>query len=127
MTYQGPIPPPEILERFDILVPGTAKLMIEQSAEESRHRHALEEKTTLANIETQSRAMGVEEKRTSAIATSDLVGQVFGFVVAISCIVGAVYLAVHGYEKIAVALTILPSAAVLNAFFAKRVPAAKSK
>lgn len=127
--WQGPVPPPDVLERFDILVPGTARTMLEQAAQESQHRRKLEEATTLANIETQRRSLDLDAQRSTAVARSDLFGQTAGVIVSVGCIAGAIYLAMNGQKEIAGALTILPSAAVLQAFFAKRgsLPPAKEE
>lgn len=118
--WQGPVPPPDLLEKFDILVPGTARIMLEQAVQESQYRRKLEESTTLANIETQRRLLDLDVQRSTAVARSDLFGQAAGVCVSVGCIVGAIYLALNGQKEIAGALTILPSAAVLQAFFAKR-------
>lgn len=40
--YSGPIPHPDILEKYDKLDPGAAKLIIENGVKESEHRRNLE-------------------------------------------------------------------------------------
>jgi len=40
--HSGPIPHPDILERYDKLDPGAAKLIIENGVKESEHRRKLE-------------------------------------------------------------------------------------
>lgn len=40
--YSGPIPHPDILEKYDELDPGAAKLIIENGVKESEHRRKLE-------------------------------------------------------------------------------------
>lgn len=41
----GPIPPPSILEKFEQLVPGSAKQIIDNAHEESQHRRKMEAST----------------------------------------------------------------------------------
>lgn len=119
-AYQGPVPPPDILERFELLVPGTAKKMFDQAEQESLHRRKIEERTNDANIAAQQKAIDIERGKMQAIARSDLVGQIFGLLVTSACIGGAVWCGIQGHEKVAIALTVVPSAAVIQAFFAKR-------
>ena len=54
-AYSGQVPPPEILEGFDRLVPGTAARIIAWAEEEQSHRHRLEHDAQAANIESQRR------------------------------------------------------------------------
>ncbi|MGU9970910.1 DUF2335 domain-containing protein [Limosilactobacillus fermentum] len=42
--YSGPIPAPHILEQYDEIDPGAAKLIIENGVDESRHRRDMESK-----------------------------------------------------------------------------------
>lgn len=119
-AYEGPVPPPDILERFDQLVPGTARRMFDLAEQESTHRRKMEERTNDANINAQQAALVIEGRKTDAIARSDLLGQVAGVIVALSCIGGAIWCGISGRENVAIALTVVPSAAVIQAFFARR-------
>lgn len=119
-AYEGPVPPPDILERFDQLVPGTARRMFDLAEQESAHRRKMEERTNDANINAQQTALAIEGRKTEAIARSDLLGQVAGVIVALSCIGGAIWCGITGHENVAIALTVVPSAAVIQAFFARR-------
>lgn len=42
--YSGPLPPPEVLENYDRIVPGAAKKIIAMALRQSRHRQELERK-----------------------------------------------------------------------------------
>jgi len=46
-SYQGPIPPPEFLERFDAVVPGSAAQILNMAALEQKHRHSMETKEVI--------------------------------------------------------------------------------
>jgi hypothetical protein len=94
--------------------------MLESASKESVHRRSLEESTTNANITAQARALDIEAIRSNAIAKSDLVGQAAGFLISLTCIGGSIYLAMHDKEVIAGAIALIPSAAVIQAFFAKK-------
>jgi hypothetical protein len=49
-TYQGPVPPPEILAQLDALVPGTAALILGDAHDQTQHRIALEKKVVHHDI-----------------------------------------------------------------------------
>jgi len=94
--------------------------MFDQAEQESVHRRTLEERTNDANILAQQKALDIEARKTDAIARSDLFGQIAGVIVAVSCISGAIWCGINDHEKVAIALTVVPSAAVIQAFFARR-------
>ena len=129
-TYQGNIPPPALLRDFDAIVPGAAQKILVWAEEEQLHRRKLEIATTEANIEAQKRQLSIAEFQASSqsdLATyqsrsvnrSDLVGQAAGFVVCITCVVGACYLAVTGHEWVGAALAAIPTAAIVKSFRGK--------
>lgn len=121
--YEGPIPPPHVLQQFDNIVPGTAANLIRLAEEESLHRRKMESMTVEANVRTQEKGLIVAEYKVKGVFRSDVLGQVAGILVSLSCVGGAVYLGIHDHEAIATALTVIPSAAVIQAFFAKKQPA----
>ena len=43
-AYSGPIPPPDLLQRFDEVYPGAAQQILEDFVQESAHRRAMERK-----------------------------------------------------------------------------------
>lgn len=43
-TFSGPIPPPEVMERYEHIAPGAADRILTMAEIEQRHRHAYEEK-----------------------------------------------------------------------------------
>lgn len=114
-AYSGQVPPPEILEGFDRLVPGTAARIIAWAEEEQSHRHRLEHDAQAANIESQRRQLAIGEYQSRAVFRSDMVGQVLGFAVCAGCASGAVMLGLAGQTGAAVALAAIPTAAVLQA------------
>jgi uncharacterized membrane protein len=48
--YSGPLPPPEVLENYDRIVPGAAKKIIAMALRQSRHRQELERKVIESDI-----------------------------------------------------------------------------
>ncbi len=120
-VYQGPIPPPEVLQGFEQLVPGTAERLIKLAEDESHHRRSLEQQAMDANVSAQQAQSRIGEYQSKAVFRSDTIGQIAGLVVSLACIAGAVYLAVNGHEWTAAALAALPTAAVIRAFFVPKL------
>lgn len=75
----GPLPQPDVLSRYNEIVPGAAERIIAMAENQSRHRQELEAKAVSAQVE-DDRAQRTETFR----------GQVFGFLIAIVAIAGGV-------------------------------------
>ena len=85
--FEGPLPHPKTLAGYERIEPGTANRIICLAENEARHRHEMEHKMLDAEI-------AGNRKEASEV----FIGQLFGFVIAISTIVGGVYTAVNGAE-----------------------------
>lgn len=48
--FSGPLPPPEILEQYDLVVPGMAQQLIEAFTQQGEHRRRLEDKAVTAQL-----------------------------------------------------------------------------
>ena len=117
VTHLGPIPHPEILRGYDDLVSGAAARIIELAEEESAHRRKIENKALDANIALQEQNVVIAKQQNQVVNRSDILGQIFGFIICISCVGAAVFLGINGHEELAGAITIIPSAAVIRSFF----------
>ncbi|MDR0378899.1 MAG: DUF2335 domain-containing protein [Candidatus Accumulibacter sp.] len=91
-AFTGPIPPPEYLERYNQIVPGTAKIIVDAFERESRHRQELETSAQNANIAAQQKQQTMIAERDKAIFKSDAIGQGCGIALSIACVGGAVIL-----------------------------------
>lgn len=118
--HEGPLPAPEDLRRYDLVSPGAAERIIRMAEEESGHRRRLEADAHAANIAAQEKQLGISDYQSRAVFRSDTIGQVAGLIVSVSCIAGAVFLAVSGRDWVAAALAAIPTAAVIQAFLVKR-------
>lgn len=65
--YSGPVPSPEILAKFEEIVPGAAAKLVQLALTEAEHRHNIEKKQLDANIEF-TREYFKDTKRGMAIA-----------------------------------------------------------
>jgi uncharacterized membrane protein len=97
-AFAGPIPPPEYLEQYDRIVPGTAKLIIDAFERESRHRQELTKLAQNANIAAQQKQQALVEAQSKSVFRSDATGQICGLTVSLACVIGTVYLAVNGHD-----------------------------
>ena len=80
LQYQGPIPPPAMLDEYEKICPGSAQKIVEQFQKQSDHRIYLEKKVIDSDIKKSFR------------------GQVFGFLVAIIGMGISLYAIMKGYS-----------------------------
>lgn len=113
-SFQGPLPPPAILEDYDRIHPGLASEIVAWARDETKHRHAMEQK-----------AISIDEKLAKSHVREILLGQIFGFIIAMAFLGGAIFLALRGYEIAAAALGSLGIGSIVVAFIAgRKAPAA---
>lgn len=114
-VFQGPLPPPEILARFDQIVPGAAERIIRLAETEVAHRQEQERSATQANITAQKRQLDIAELQVKLVHGSDRLGQALGFLVSAACLAASVYLGLNGQPWLAAVLASLPLAAIIRA------------
>lgn len=79
-AYSGPIPPPQFLAQYELLVPGIAKKFLEEPHIEAEHRRVLEKMIGQEQIKLAKR------------------GQLMAFSLAICCILGAFWTIFSGHS-----------------------------
>lgn len=77
-TFSGPLPPPEILQRYNEIVPGAADRIIKMAESQQHHRQALEKSVVDSNVFSQKIGLGL------------------GFIIAITAIGGGIWLSAIG-------------------------------
>lgn len=120
--YEGLVPHPDILRGFDSLVPGTAEKLIKMAEEETMHRRKLEVITMDANVALQRQQIQIEVQRSKDVFRSDIIGQIAGFAVCISCIAASVYLGINNHDILAGSIAVIPTAALIKAFTLTKNP-----
>lgn len=113
---QATIPPPDLLEQYDRLVPGAAARLIQLAQEEAMHRHQIEEMTARAHIDTARREQEIAELSALNQSRSNRGGRLAGVLIALISIASCCFLALQNQTAVAIALTAVPSAAVIRAF-----------
>lgn len=91
------LPDPEILESYDYVVDGSAKIILTMFEMEQKHRH-----------EWETQALKIH-------GTSSLVGQLLGFFIAVSVFVSATVIGMYGNSTIAAAIWVFGMAIVTMA------------
>lgn len=88
-SYSGPLPKPEILQKYDEILPGSAERIMKMAEEQAKHRHKLEEKVVFTN------------------SGNSRLGVIFAFILTIVTIVGGGFLIYNnkGLEGLAAIIT----------------------
>lgn len=94
----GPLPKPDDLARYEEIVPGAARAIIEMAQQQAGHRRELEH------------AVIFGDSRRSYL------GLLLGFIVAMTLLVGAIVLGLNGHDAAAIALGTVDVASLLVAF-----------
>lgn len=100
--FVGPVPHPEIIEKYEKIYPGAAKIIFENWDSQVKHRHGLEK---------------------SVVHTDNLrsiLGVIFGFVVALVTIGGGAYTALNGLPLFGGGLSLAGLAMIVTAFITSR-------
>ena len=100
-SYSGPLPPPAAFSSYEEVMPGAAKNIMEMAQQEQKHRMNWE--TTYLNAE-----IGNQQQ-----------GQIFGFLAAVLCIGGTVFLGYVGEVWPAVVLAGASMIGVVRAFIGR--------
>ena len=83
--YQGPIPPPDFLRKYEEIVPGAANRILTMA--ESNNTHL---------IQHQAELLLAHKKESQYVFVSKLLGQFFGFVLFIIALIFCGFLVIHG-------------------------------
>jgi uncharacterized membrane protein len=92
-TFSGPLPPPDAPERYNQILPGAAERIIAMAESQHDHRQGLERHVIHSNVAAQR------------------LGTVLGFIVAMTVVIGGMFLVHEGKsgEGLAAILTALAS------------------
>jgi uncharacterized membrane protein len=107
-SFEGPIPPPEILEGYERVLPGLADRIMTMAETQSAHRHGLERGVILFD------------------KIKSVIGLCFAFLIVIAGFGAAVYLALHGQAVTAGIFTVGPLATIAGIFIYQKQEAKPS-
>ena len=98
VSFQGPLPPPQILQQYDEIVPGAAERIICQFENQVKHRQELENKVITSDVR------------------QSYIGSVLGFIIAISAIGAGTVLAYIGQPTEGLAALLTPLAGLIGVY-----------
>ena len=101
-TYSGPLPPPEVLKRFEEILPGSAERIFSQFEEQSAHRRFLEAKVISAGV------------------ISQHVGSVSGLIIGLLGVGGGIWLTHEGKSSEGLTALLATLAGLVGTFLYKR-------
>lgn len=96
--FSGPIPPPDILAKYDDIIPNGAERILAMAEHQEIHRHEMEKAIVMADIQ-QSR-----------------LGLVLGFVVVMTMGIGGMILIWHGNDINGLAIVLSALAGLMGSF-----------
>jgi len=97
-SFVGPLPPPEALAKYNEALPGAAERIVAMAERQSAHRQDIEKIVIMSNAHVQK------------------VGPYLGFGVAMTAVVGGIYLMGHGHDGYGLAAVITALASLAGVF-----------
>ncbi len=98
ITHEGPLPHPEILEAYNQVAPGAADRIIRMAEQQASHRRQIESSVV------------------QAATREALLGQIFGFLIGVTGLLAAAYIAVHGQGAVAAIIATVDLVALVGVF-----------
>jgi uncharacterized membrane protein len=83
----GPLPPPEILRKYEELSPGLINRIVKLAEGEADHRRSME-----------AEIISIQGRDQKAYRIAELIGLFCGLAIGLSAVFGAVYAAIHGAQ-----------------------------
>lgn len=93
---ENPVPPPQMLEHYERILPGAAERIVRMAEEEWRHRHELDQKTREAEIAIRQAAQDLEHRKLTEYYRMGQFGQMAGIAVSVLAIAAALLAAFYG-------------------------------
>jgi uncharacterized membrane protein len=97
-TFSGPLPPPEILARYNDVVPNGAERILRMAEKQSAHRESLEAQVVSGNLSSQK------------------LGSTYAFILSLVAIAGGIWL-IHDGKSVTGLTTIISDLAALAGVF----------
>jgi uncharacterized membrane protein len=102
-SFSGPLPPPEVLERYNQILPGAAERIITMAESQHQHRQGLEDHVVHSNVDAQK------------------LGTILGFIVAMTVVLGGMYLVHEGKSVAGLAAIVTALGSLVGVFlYSKR-------
>jgi uncharacterized membrane protein len=109
-SFQGPMPPPEMLKSYEATLPGLADRIAKRAESEQAFRHEIGRSESAAVV----RSQWMDFSKTA-------IGQAFGFAIATLAIGGGIYLSANGKETAGLVSIILGLVSLVAVFATGKV------
>ena len=86
--FSGPLPPPEMLRKYEDLMPGSAERLVSMAERQSQHRQAIELKVIQSSC------------------TNERLGTIFGFIICLIALGAGMYAATKGKDAFGIAAVV---------------------
>jgi len=115
-SHSGPLPSPEMLADYERLHPGSAERIFRMAEKDQDNRLGLENLQLSADISHREAVLTLQTSSHRGSFISDYIGQTMGFIVAMTCVLGAIYAGVVVDRPwIAAILLSVPAVGIVNA------------
>jgi uncharacterized membrane protein len=104
-SFQGPLPPPDMMKGYEGVLTGLANRIAKRAEDEQAFRHEIGREEALAVRRSQWMDL-----------TKTIIGQAFGFVIAMSAIGGGIYLSANGKDSAGLSAIIAGLVALVAVF-----------
>ena len=115
-SFHGPVPPPQILDHYEAILPGATERIFRMAEKAQDHRQSLESRATNANIDAQARNLSIAKDKSDNENWCNTLGLLSGFIAALACIAGAIYLGMNEHQGLAGALIGVPLIGLVKVF-----------
>lgn len=114
--HSGPIPSPDVLAKYEQMLPGTAERIIRMAETQQSHNHTLERRQLEADIQHRNEMLAAQKTAINSTTLSDALGQILGFALAAACVAAAVYAGLWQKEPLIAAIFVsLPAVGIIRA------------
>lgn len=96
--FSGPLPPPQMLIKYNEAFPGCAERIVGMAERQSSHRQGIERKVIYSNV------------------ISERLGQILGFILAVVVVMAGVYLTMHDKPTGGIVAIMSPLIGLVTAF-----------
>jgi len=114
--HLGPLPDPQTLREYDILIPGVAAEIIKTASDQALHRRNLEKAAQDADSLARDKQIEIERERIRGALFTEQLGVVLGWLIAASCVGSAIWSMLTDKNPILTIVFLgLPIAGIINA------------
>ena len=115
-AYSGPLPSPDMLEKYNAAFEECAERIVAMTEKQALHRQELERDAQRANIAAIQKRQELEKVIVQTGVKNEARGQIFGFIIALSAIVGGTVVIAIGKDVIGLIAIISALASLAGVF-----------